>query len=314
MAEPAPLLSVPLAPVPWGGAAEWVEGEGGVRLRAALFPVAGPKGSVVLSPGRSEPLEKYYEVVEELRGRGFTVLAHDWRGHGLSQRLARDPLRGHASRLDAYVEDQRRLLAAFETRLPRPWIALGHSMGGALNAVAVSEGAVDYDALAVTAPMLALDLRGRPAWFARALSWTLSRSFAAQAYAAGAGDPLGGRFEDNVLTHDQRRWARTRALLEAHPQLQLGHVTWGWLAMALEVSRRMAGRRLDLPLALVAAGDDRLVDNRAARALAERSESATYVEIPGAYHEILMEKDYIRATFWAAFDVLIARATASPPA
>ena len=81
MTDPAPLVSIPEAPVPSGGTAEWFSGAGAYRLRAALFlPEGPPKGSVVLSGGRTEPIEKYFEVITELQGRGFVVLAHDWRG------------------------------------------------------------------------------------------------------------------------------------------------------------------------------------------------------------------------------------------
>jgi lysophospholipase len=47
------------------------------------------RGSVVVSPGRSEPIEKYFEVVQDLLDRGFVVLVHDWRGQGLSHRACR---------------------------------------------------------------------------------------------------------------------------------------------------------------------------------------------------------------------------------
>ena len=35
-------------------------------------------------------------------------------------------------------------------------------------------------------------------------------------------DPLNDTFEAQVLTHDRARWARTQALLAAHPDLRLG--------------------------------------------------------------------------------------------
>ena len=51
MTETAPLVSIPQAPVPDGGAAEWFEARDGLKLRAALFPAKGAaRGSVVLSP------------------------------------------------------------------------------------------------------------------------------------------------------------------------------------------------------------------------------------------------------------------------
>ena len=194
MVSPAPLFSVPEAPAPRGGAAQWVTGEGGLRLRAALFPVEDARGSVVLSPGRTEPIEKYYEVVDELRSRGLSVLVHDWRGHGLSARLAGDPLKGHASGWRSYLEDFSLVLAAFEARLPRPWLAMGHSMGGGLTAAALAGGEDRFAGAILSAPMLGLNLAGRPGGLARGLAWGLSRVGAASLYAAGPGEPLGGTF------------------------------------------------------------------------------------------------------------------------
>ena len=57
MSDPAPrLVGIPEAPVPHGGEAEVFRGADGVALRAALFPAtARAAGSVVLSPGRTEP-------------------------------------------------------------------------------------------------------------------------------------------------------------------------------------------------------------------------------------------------------------------
>jgi len=94
MTDPAPLLSIPEAEAPANGGAAWFQGRDGARLRAALFhPDGPPRGSAVLSPGRTEPIEKYFEVVRELQARGFVVLVHDWRGHGLSVRMTSDPMK-----------------------------------------------------------------------------------------------------------------------------------------------------------------------------------------------------------------------------
>jgi lysophospholipase len=301
VAEAAPLLSLAASPPPAGGLAEWVRGADGVRLRAALFPCASPRGSVVLSPGRTEPIEKYYEVVEELRGRGFTVLVHDWRGHGLSARLTPDPLKGHAGDWRAFMGDYQRVLEAFAGRLPKPWIAMGHSMGGGLTALALADGEDRFAAAVLTAPMVGLNMDGKPAALARALAWALPRLGLAAAYAVGRGDPLYGPFENNALTHDRARWDRTVALVSHEPKLQLGGPTWGWLRFAFELQARLGTMRLAIPLLIVAAEDEQLVDNAASRAFAERS-GGRFVVIPGARHEILMETDGVRGQFWKAFD------------
>jgi alpha-beta hydrolase superfamily lysophospholipase len=58
---------------------------------------------------------------------------------------------------------------------------------------------------------------------------------------------------------------------------------------------------------VVAAGDDRLVDNAALRRVTARIPGARFVEIAGAYHELPQETDVVRAVFWGEFDDLLAR-------
>jgi lysophospholipase len=96
--------------------------------------------------------------------------------------------------------------------------------------------------------------------------------------------------------------------LEAAPELQLGGVTWGWVWFALQLARRLEATtaRVSVPVSLITASEERLVDNRAARTFADRVPGARYLEIEGAYHEILMETDAVRARFWAEFDAVAA--------
>ena len=113
----APLMGVPGGEPPPGGHGDWFRGAGGMRLRAALWtPSASvaktPRGTVVLSAGRTEPIEKYYELIGNLLARGWSVLAHDWRGQGLSARLLPDRLKGHARAVEEFLDDYGRLLDA----------------------------------------------------------------------------------------------------------------------------------------------------------------------------------------------------------
>jgi lysophospholipase len=62
-----------------------------------------------------------------------------------------------------------------------------------------------------------------------------------------------------------------------------------------------------IPVVIVAAGEDRLVDNAGSRKVAARFSSGRFVEIPRAYHEILQELDALQAPFWAEFDALSAK-------
>lgn len=308
MGEPAPLIGIPEAPIPPNGHAEWFSGARGAKLRAALFlPPGDVEGSVILSSGRTEPIEKYFEVVRELQSRGFAVLVNEWRGQGLSERPLPDRMKGHARGFADYVTDYRLLLDAFEARLPKPWIAISHSMGGCLTLMALAAGETRISGAILSAPMLEI-ATGMNYNVARPLAWAANLTMGESLVRVAETDPSKAPFQDNVLTHDLDRFERNRAQIVAHPELRLGGVTWGWIHSALSGIASLfapgALNRITIPVTLVTAGDDKVVLTRGAKALAAKLPRGRYVEIAGAYHEILQELDDHRAIFWREFDRL----------
>ncbi|MDP3101784.1 MAG: alpha/beta hydrolase, partial [Phenylobacterium sp.] len=321
MAEAAPLVSIPSAPIPAGGVAEWVVGSGGAKLRAAIFkPKDASRGSVVLSTGRTEHIEKYFEVVEDLMARGFTVLVQEWRGQGLSHRELPDRLKGHAYGYQTFVEDYHAILAAFEARLPKPWIAVGHSMGGCLTLLALAKGESPRFAGAVLcAPMLGVRTGNTPPYQAKLMAaWKSLTGRGGQYVQDTPADPFSEVFEGNVLTHDPVRFARTRAQVAANRDLALGSPTWGWLDFAFRATAYLANpanlRSVKIPVVIVSAGDDKLVVDDAQRSVASHLPDGKFVSVAGSYHEILMETNNKRSGFWAAFDSLIGKITGAKPA
>lgn len=320
MTQTAPLIDIPAAPVPASGAAEWVLGDQGARLRAALFPARGAaRGTVVLSGGRTEPIEKYYEVIEDLTLRGFVVLAHDWRGQGLSHRDLDDRLRGHAVGFEPFMADFDALLAHFEDRLPQPWIAVGHSMGGCLTLLALAKGQARRFAGAVlSAPMLGVRVGRYPRAVKLLVAWNRLTRRGGEYVMGDPGKPFDDTFEDNVLTHDRVRFARARAQVAAHRNLALGAPTWGWLDFALRAGDFFARpanlASVTIPVIICQAEQEKLVDNTAQDQVARSLPQGELVVVKGALHEILMETDDKRAVFFAQFDALAAKvASESPP-
>jgi lysophospholipase len=59
------------------------------------------------------------------------------------------------------------------------------------------------------------------------------------------------------------------------------------------------------PMLLVACGRDQLVSSPAIEDFASRLRVGSHLMLPGAKHEILMEQDYFRSQFWAAFDAFV---------
>src|SRR3990172_8408879 len=109
------LVSTPKNPIPLGVSSGHIEVRKGLRLRFASWqPVLRERrGTVCIFPGRAEFIEKYFEVVGELRRRGFAVAVLDWRGQGGSSRLTRNPLKGHINDFAEYEEDLSHFILRF---------------------------------------------------------------------------------------------------------------------------------------------------------------------------------------------------------
>ena len=319
----APLMGVPGAAPPPGGKGEWFRGAGGLRLRAAFWTpstlvASRPLGTVVVSPGRTEPIEKYYEIIGNFLARGWCVLAHDWRGQGLSARLLPDRLKGHARAVEEFLDDYDRLLDAFESRAPKPWIMVGHSMGGALNLISLQAGDSRFAGAMLSSPMLRIKTGKRAMWSVKlAVRWNLRHGRAADYVLGDADDPFDHTFEKDALTSDEARYDQWRQQLYACPHLAVGGPTWGWLAFGLDAGERSlksgALKAVRIPVCVVQAGDDDRVWKQSNSWAVKRMPRGRYVEIPGALHEVIMETDVKRAVFLNEFDALAAEVTSIQP-
>jgi lysophospholipase len=289
----------------------------GARLRTATFPAPSDadRGRVcVLLNGQTEFVEKYFEVIDELRGRGFGVVTMDWRGQGGSARTLRDSLKVHVADFTEYDEDLETLLHDVVSPLSeRPPIGLAHSMGGhnLLRTLHAKPGR--FACAVLCAPMIAISTRGQPAWLARTVTASMALGGGSSGWVFGmAGrDPLKLTFASQIVTSDPARFQRAKDLLAQNPNIRLAGPTWGWLEAAFRSMRKMRAHRyaaaIATPTLIIGAGKDRICISRAAKVFASHMPEGHYVEIEGAEHEILMEQDGYREQFWKAFDDFVAR-------
>src|SRR5262249_53177429 len=222
------LNAIAVNPVPEGAVAGHIAAADGVKLRYARWNPTGPRrGTVCLFGGRTEMIEKYFEVVRELRVRGLAVAALDWRGQGGSDRLLSDPRKGYVRSFDDYQMD----LEVFMREIvlpdcPAPIFGLAHSMGAAILLEAVRFGRRWFDRLVLSSPMIELVGRaGRP--MVRAIARVGSLFGFGRSYILGGGPaPISSRpFSGNPITADAVRYERIRALEEL-PGLGLGGPTF----------------------------------------------------------------------------------------
>ena len=303
-------------PVPSGAVTAVIETTDGVRLRTARWEASAQpvRGTVCVIQGRTEFIEKYFEVIADLRRRGFAVAAFDWRGQGGSQRLLSNPIKGYVGSFRHFDRDLEAFMhQVVEPHCPRPFYALGHSMGGHVLLRNATSAKPYFERMVLCAPMI--DIAPETLTMSRGLARTLCEAIGLVGFSSGftpkgASMPVDlGPFEDNPFTNDRTRFERTNEILKEHPELGLGAATFGWLRAALrsvsQITNPEYAGRVKVPILLFAAGQDTIASTRAIEDFAQRLKLGQVVLIPEAKHEILMETDAVRRRFWAGFDAYL---------
>ncbi len=307
------LISLSINPAPNGAMIKSFDGYDGTKLRAALWqPTRGPdRGTMCIFPGRGEYIEKYFEVIADLRRRGFGVAIMDWRGQGGSERRLANPRKGHVVGFTEYDRDLARFMATVvQPALPGPYVALGSSLGGNILLRNAQDEASPFSRMILISPMIEIhpDMLGTTSKWARGYAETACAVGLATAYVKGGDDVPDDmlEFDSNDATSDAVRFARNRAILEQAPELAIGSPTNGWLRSALRscamLQRPGYPKYVAVPMLMFAAGADRVVSAKAIEDFAVELKIGGHILMPGSRHEILQENDAIRQRFWAAFD------------
>ncbi len=308
--EPAP-FHADLPEGPEGGAAVWATTEDDLRIRIGHWPGAGEgaaPGTIFLFPGRSEYIEKYGKAARVFTALGWHLLAVDWRGQGLADRMLDDPMVGHVARFSDYQRDVAELIAFAEARdLPRPWMLIGHSMGGCIALRTVSERDC-FAAVAFSAPMWGINIAPALRPLSRTVPWIAERLGFGGRYAPTTGGEsylLSQPFDDNVLTTDRAMWEYMKRHVSDVPRFRLGGPSLTWLAEALAETRMLvAAPRPKMPAHVSVGALEKIVDAEAIATVAAAWPGATREVIPGAEHELMMEREEVRAGFFARADAL----------
>ncbi|MDH5235752.1 MAG: lysophospholipase [Gemmatimonadota bacterium] len=242
-------------------------------------PSAARRGTILIVHGLGEHCGRYGGVADDLRGRGWAVVAYDQRGHGLA-----GGERGGLRRPDDLLLDLATIVDHVHTGEPGigaphpPLLLLGHSMGGVLAAQFVARSMRPVDGLVLSSP---------------ALDPGLSRRQRIQLAIGSALVP--GLAQSNQL--DPTRISHDPAVVRAYIEDPLVHdrVT-ARLARAIvhggaEVLR--AASAWQMPTLLMWAGSDRLVSPAGSAAFAAAAPASLVHAkcFEPLYHEILNEAD-----------------------
>ena len=265
-----------------------------------------PRGRILIQGGRADIVEKYFETIDHLHGQGWSVTTFDWRGQGGSGRLADDPHVGHAADFRVFLDDIAAFWREWRAEAEGPAVLMGHSMGGHLVLRALLEGMVDPAAAVLVAPMVRIRSPLGAGIGARLANMFAARTPMAAAWKARPDQRSAGH-RQRLLTHDVARFADEAYWYGQKPDLLLGPPSWAWIREAFAAGAALeADARIDtlaVPILMLVADHDGLVDPRAALRVAARLPDATLVRFGAeSAHEILREQDAVRLRAYAAID------------
>ena len=93
---------------------------------------------------------------------------------------------------------------------------------------------------------------------------------------------------------NETRYRVFRQLYKENPNLRLGGVTVGWLKQAFTAIEQIKSTSASLPVLLLQAEKDTIVDNQAQNQIVSKNKLITKKVYQDSWHEILFEQDLIR--------------------
>ena len=313
--QEAPLTDIKNFLSPKGGKAFFFITSDKVKIRVAIWNSNSARGTVILQSGRTEFIEKYYEVVQEFLDRDFCVAMFDWRGQGLSDRLIDNPYLGHVSDFSLYDQELKEILdLVYVSNCPKPWIGIGHSMGGCLIASLAAEHSGVFDLIILCAPMLSLKLPKSMEIFVLVLGEISRLGFRNRALPQPEWKERKGwheiPFEENDVTSDKSRFTRSVDLIRKNENLALGGLSLAWVHESIKRTRKFSkpnwSQKITSPTLLLSATKDQVVNSEKNELICQTIPKISIARIEGN-HELFMEQDHIREETWQQIDKFLKR-------
>ncbi|PSL44497.1 lysophospholipase [Salsuginibacillus halophilus] len=237
--------------------------------------IGAPRGVVVLVHGMGEHHGRYEWLIEKFNSDGYHVVTGDLPGFGRTRGK-----RGHIDRFSEYTEtiyEWFKAAASYEL----PVVLFGHSMGGLAVIRAVTEKYMNVAAIVLSSPCFALyEPPKRPLALMGKMMHRVTPSFT-----------VNSGLSVNVLTRDENV---RRAFLK--DELRVSAVSIRWFR-ELERAMRMSFEDVrfvpDVPFLLMQAGEDYVVDRRAAHGFFNHLyiRDRSFKEFPDLYHELFNEPE-----------------------
>lgn len=261
-------------------------GKDGVPISHRSFTREGEEASLVIVPGLTESALKYAELIYDFRDLNLSIHIIEHRGQGKSGKVDDVPC-PHVRDFNDYVEDFSDFLALTVKRENGKKFLLANSMGAAISSLYLLQHPGEFDGAVFSAPMFDFPTASLPKTVPMFLLGALN-------YWGWGNVQL--KTGSKPVTQSELRQQISTEVRTHCPDKEAGVITLGWIHGAISAVEKIRSQcdRLQIPVLLLQAGEDRHVPVAGQDEFCRRVNHCQKAVFPGALHELLFEKDEIR--------------------
>ena len=280
-----------------GGKSFKVKSPTGHTLDGMTYTVDNPKGTIMISHGFTEAVEKFGEMIYYFMSEGYNVCIHSHWDHGNSRDEAPNGRPTHIDSFQYYVDDFAAVADSILPTLAAPYILYAHSMGGLVGALYLEQHPDVFTKAVFNAPMFEINRGGIPYFIAKAIATFLCKIGKGKTYLPGQG-PFSEipDFEHSAASCKERYQLYFDKRLK-DPNLQNCGSSCRWALESFYADERMLKpencSRITIPVLLFQAENDDFVLPGGHDAFMNIIPDGRYIFVPGAKHEIYLSDDEI---------------------
>lgn len=257
---------------------------------------------LVILPGRTEPLEKYAEVVYDLlatnAGKNLNFYLIDHRGQGSSGRMASPADMGHVDQFSNYVTDLETFIAnqKLDQNCDQKFL-LAHSLGAGIAVSYILKNPNTFDRVALTSPMLKIMTKPYSYKVARAIVQTSTGIGRGAKFALGQkGYNPNLKFEENTFTTSLVRFKMAMGMYDTYPLTKLGGVSSRWILEVMKATDKMRSRyhEINAPMRVFNAGIEVYSEPSEMVKICSEAANCKRIFLESSKHEVLMDRDINR--------------------
>jgi lysophospholipase len=271
-----------------------------IHYKTLITPTA--RNCLVILPGRTEPVEKYAEVVYDLMqtsaGKNLNFFLLDHRGQGSSDRMKTPSDMGHVDRFENYVADLEEFVLNQKLgQICEQKFLLAHSLGAGIATAYILKHPQGFDRVALSSPMLKIQTAPYSYGVAKAIikaSVFIGRGAKFSIGQSGFDPNL--KFADNTFTTSPERFDMAMSVFKENPKTKLGGVSNRWILEVMKGTRGLRSRyhEISTPLRVFTAGIEVYSEPSEMIKLCAEALDCKRFNLKNSKHEVMMDRDVNR--------------------